>query len=196
MWQEQLSEYTHPSRRVKHADTFIFAPYSDTVWMKPGVHVQNNVNEILVEMVKPASCTYLRFLNLNWKKHTESSLLMDLSVMHKDRWVDMWAPPVSMPGILLVCAWWLLDAEGSENVCLSVQGLWCFIRCDLCSFSDFWGHYGLSCFWPVTYSQEAYRHLIASNTYTLCQIRVKSARRLLLRRQHAGRHGYTYSVIK
>lgn len=71
MWQEQLSEYTHPSRRVKHADTFIFAPYSDTVWMKPGVHVQNNVNEILVEMVKPASCTYLRFLNLNWKKHRE-----------------------------------------------------------------------------------------------------------------------------
>lgn len=63
--QELLSKYSHPSRRVKCADAFIFAPYSDTVWMKPGVHIQKNVSEILVKIVKPASCTYLCFLNLN-----------------------------------------------------------------------------------------------------------------------------------
>lgn len=62
---ELLSEYSDPSRRVKRADAFIFAPYSDTVWMKPGVHVQNSVNEIPVKTVMPASCTYLCLLNLN-----------------------------------------------------------------------------------------------------------------------------------
>lgn len=36
---------------MKYADASIFAPYSDTVWMKPGVHVQNIVSEILVKRI-------------------------------------------------------------------------------------------------------------------------------------------------
>lgn len=70
----------------------------------------------------------------------------------------------------------------------------CLTGCDLCSFSFSWG--GMRAVLPVICSQEAYRHLVSSNAFTRCQIRVKSASRFLVRRQHSDRHGYMYSVIK
>lgn len=145
LWQKLVSECSHPSRRVKYADAFIFAPYSDTVWMKPGVHVQNIVSETLVKRIMHAGCVYLCVLNLTKKKkkkakHAESSLLMGSA--EKVRGVDVGALTT---GTLWFCALWLLDTGGLKNGYLTMQALSYLIGGDLCSFSYFWGNCGLCC---------------------------------------------------